>query len=153
MRTQFDFSPLFRTAVGFDRLARAADAATRYSGDGNYPPYNIEKVDEDHYRVTLAVAGFGKDDIEVVAEQGTLTVKGQLPKAEDNGVTYLYRGIAGRAFERKFQLADHIEVTDGRLDNGVLTIDLVRKLPEALKPRTIAIENGGKKRRLTKKAA
>ncbi len=152
MRTEFDFSPLFRTAVGFDRLARVADAALHQGSDGNYPPYNIEKVDEGRYRVTLAVAGFGVDDIEVVAENGTLTIKGRPPKTEEDGVTYLYRGIAGRAFERRFQLADHIEVIDARLENGVLTVMLERKLPEALKPRMIAIESGNK-RRLAKKAA
>ena len=146
MRTEFDFSPLFRTAVGFDRLARVADAALRQGGDDNYPPYNIEKVDEGRYRVTLALAGFGADDIEVVAENGTLAIKGQPPKTGEDGVTYLHRGIAGRAFERRFQLADHIEIIDAQLENGALTVMLERRLPEALKPRVIAIESGNKRR-------
>ncbi len=153
MPTELDFSPLFRTAVGFDRLARAADAAMRYGNGDTYPPYNIEKLDEGHFRVTLAVAGFGPGDIDAVVEQGTLTIKGQLPRAEEGDATYLYRGIANRAFQRKFQLADHIEVTDARLENGLLTILLERKLPEALKPRVIEIGARGAKAEISGKAA
>ena len=146
MRTAFDFSPLFRTAVGFDRMTRALDAASRLNeSELSYPPYNIEKFDEDHYGITMAVAGFGEDDIEVVLHKGTLTVKSRAKAAKEEGKTFLHRGIAGRAFERRFQLADHIEVTDAKLENGLLHIDLVRRVPEELKPRKIEISSAGPK--------
>lgn len=138
MRT-LDLAPLFRASVGFDNLARVLDAASR-SDDAqvSYPPYNIVKASEDDYRITFAVAGFGEDDIEIVAERNSLTVKGKVGQDNDDAA-YLHRGIAGRSFERRFQLADHIKVTDASLVNGLLTVELKREVPEALKPRTISI--------------
>ncbi len=151
MRTEFDFAPLYRTAVGFDRLARVLDGASRVTDVDKYPPYNITRVDTDRYEIALAVAGFGKDDIEVVAQEGTLTVKGRIPDETRADKTYLHRGIAGRAFERRFQLADHILVTDAHLENGLLTVKLERQLPEEMKARVIPVSNGTA--RLEKKAA
>ena len=138
MRT-FDLSPLFRASVGFDNLARVLDTATRLdSAHVSYPPYNIVKADEDAYRITFAVAGFGENDLDVNVENNTLTVTGKV--AQDNdAATYLHRGIAGRSFERKFELANHIQVSGARIENGLLHIDLKRVVPEALKPRKIAI--------------
>ncbi len=140
---EFDFSPLFRSAIGFDRLPSMLDAARRSSGDSQgYPPYNIEQLSADSYRIAIAVAGFRTDDLEIEAKDGTLVVKGRFkadPEAKD--VKYLHRGIAGRAFERRFQLADHVEVRDADLVNGMLLIDLVRELPEAMKPRQIQIKS------------
>jgi molecular chaperone IbpA len=138
----FDFSPLFRTAIGFDRLARQLDMARGSTEAGNgYPPYNIEKTGEDIYVLTMAVAGFGPDDIEITARDNTLTVAGKAPQTED-GRSYLHRGIAGRAFERRFVLADHIVVQGARLENGLLHVELQRVVPEALKPRRIAVQAG-----------
>lgn len=138
----YDFTPLFRSTIGFDRLSRLMDATLQANGaDAAYPPYNIEKIGEDSYRITLAVAGFGKDDIEITVTEDTLVVKGGFMD-RDNEATYLHRGIAGRAFERRFDLADHIWAKDADLVNGLLQIDLVREVPEALKPRTIEIRNG-----------
>ena len=120
------------------------DTANRLNGaTDSYPPYNIEKLGEDEYRITLAIAGFGPDDIEIEARDGTLTVKGK-NAAEPEGVRYLHRGIAGRAFERRFQLADHVEVRSADLANGLLVVGLVRELPEAMKPRRIEITSSGK---------
>jgi len=135
-----DFAPLFRTAIGFDRLARLADAAAT-SADVSYPPYNIEKTGEDSYRLTMAVAGFGPEAIEATVKDNTLVVSGKLGE-EAAKTEMLYRGIAGRAFERRFVLADHIVVEGARLDNGLLHIALRRVVPEALKPRRIAINAG-----------
>jgi molecular chaperone IbpA len=136
--TGFDFTPLFRTAIGFDRLARLADSAAATTEASAYPPYNIEKTGDDSYRLTMAVAGFRPEDIEVVAKDNTLIVSGRVqndrPQAE-----LLYRGIAGRAFERRFVLADHIVVEGADLENGLLHVGLKRVVPEALKPRRIAI--------------
>ena len=140
---EFDFSPLFRSAIGFDRLPSLIDTALRSDVSvGSYPPYNIEKVADDAYRVTLAVAGFGLDDLSVEMRDGLLIVKGAKPEAEQKS-GYLHRGIAERAFERRFQLAEHVEVRGAGLDNGLLTIDLVREVPEALKPRRIEVRAGG----------
>jgi molecular chaperone IbpA len=137
----FDLSPLFRTAIGFDRLARTLETA-RASADGNgYPPYNIEKTGEDSYVLTMAVAGFGPNDLEIVVRDNTLTVTGRAPQAED-GRSYLHRGIAGRAFERRFVLADHMVVHGANLENGLLQIALRRVVPEQLKPRRIEISAG-----------
>ncbi len=134
-----DFSPLFRTAIGFDRLARTLETA-RTQADGNgYPPYNIEKTGEDSYVLTMAVAGFGPNDLDVVVRDNTLTVAGRAPQA-DEGRSYLHRGIAGRAFERRFVLADHIVVDGAKLENGLLELALRRIVPEALKPRKIEIQ-------------
>jgi molecular chaperone IbpA len=136
---RFDFSPLFRSTIGFDRLARLVDAATHVDSTAlSYPPYNIEKTGEDSYRLTMAVAGFSQDEIDIVVQENTLLVTGKSEKEEENG-RYLHRGIARRAFERRFSLADHIKVVGASLDNGLLHVDLVREVPEAMKPRTIKI--------------
>lgn len=137
----YDFAPLFRTAIGFDRLARMADTAQAAPSATSYPPYNIEKTGDDSYRLTMAVAGFGPDDIELVVRDNALVVTGRV-KAEENKGEVLYRGIAGRAFERRFTLADHIEVDGADLRNGLLHVGLKRVVPEALKPRRIAIGAG-----------
>jgi len=135
-----NFAPLFRTAIGFDRLASMVDAAAT-SADVSYPPYNIEKTGEDSYRLSMAVAGFGPEDIELTAKDNTLIVTGK--SADDTAKTeVLYRGIAGRAFDRRFVLADHIVVEGASLHNGLLYINLKRVVPEALKPRRIAINAG-----------
>lgn len=140
--TRFDFSPLFRSTVGFDRLMRLLEDSNQWAETNNsYPPYNIEKTDEDHYRITLAVAGFSEQDLSIVFQENALLVEGQRKEAE-NGAELLYRGIAGRSFKRQFQLADHVRVVGAALNNGLLTIDLVREVPEALKPRTITIAAG-----------
>ena len=136
---RFDFSPLFRSTIGFDRLARLVDAATRVDGSAvSYPPYNIEKTGEDAYRLTMAVAGFAQDELDITVHENTLIVTGKAQKAEENG-RFLHRGIARRAFERRFSLADHIKVTGASLDNGLLHVEMVREVPEAMKPRQIKI--------------
>ena len=138
----YDFSPLFRSTIGFERLSRLLNATLEGNGTAaSYPPYNIEKTGEDAYRITLAVAGFDKDDLDITVTDDTLVVKGGT-KDREGEVAYLHRGIAGRAFERRFDLADHIRVADADLVNGLLNIDLVREVPEALKPRRIEIRNG-----------
>ena len=137
--TNFDFSPLFRSCVGFDRLSRLFDDALVDQDGVNYPPYNIEKTGEHAYRITMAVAGFGEDDINIVTQENTLTVSGKA-KPVDEKAEYLYRGIAGRAFERRFQLADYIKVNGAQLVNGLLHVELVREVPEAKRPRTIKVE-------------
>ena len=136
----FDLSPLFRYSVGFDRLDDLFETAFRGGQEPSYPPYNIVKTGQDNYRITLAVAGFGDDDLEIVAQENVLMVRGKAKDAEaDNQVTYLHRGIARRAFEHRFQLADHVRVTGAALVNGLLDIELVRELPEAMKPQQIQI--------------
>jgi molecular chaperone IbpA len=136
----FDVSPLLRAAIGFDRMARLVETARAASEGPSYPPYNIEKTAEDSYVLTMAVAGFGPNDIELTVHENTLTVAGKAPQpAPDNG-RVLYRGIAGRAFERRFVLADHIVVEGAGLENGLLHVELKRVVPEALKPRRIAIQ-------------
>jgi molecular chaperone IbpA len=137
-----NLTPLFRTAIGFDRLARLMDAAT--TADVSYPPYNIEKTGEDSYRLTMAVAGFGPDEIEMTVKDNTLHITGRAAKDEGKA-ELLYRGIAGRAFERKFVLADHIVVEGAALENGLLHVALKRVVPEALKPRRIAVSVGAPK--------
>jgi len=138
--TTFDFSPLFRSTVGFDRLMNLLENSVQWTETGNgYPPYNIEKTGEDQYRITLAVAGFGEEDLNLEARENALFVEGR-KKDGDTGHSYLYRGIAGRSFKRQFQLADHVKVIGARLQNGLLIIDLVRELPEAMKPRRIEIK-------------
>ena len=149
--TNFDFTPLFRSTIGFDRLSRLVDQAMLDDGP-SYPPYNIEKTGDDAYRISMAVAGFGEDDINIVAQENTLTVSGKAKQAEEKA-EFLYRGIAGRAFERRFQLADHIKVVGAQLVNGLLHVDLVREVPEAKRPRTIKIESGAAPRVLDAKAA
>jgi len=140
--TTYDFAPLFRTAIGFDRLARLVDTATEAAAAPAYPPYNIEKTGDDTYRLTMAVAGFGHEDIEIVVRDNTLFVTGRIGGAESAKSEVLYRGIAGRAFERRFVLADHIVVDGADLKNGLLHVGLKRVVPEALKPRRITIGNG-----------
>ena len=139
--TTFDFAPLFRTAIGFDRLARLVDSVQAAADTPSYPPYNIEKTGEDSYRLTMAVAGFGPDDIDVTVKENTLIVSGK-PANHGQGAEVLYRGIAGRAFERRFVLADHIVVEGADLQNGLLHVGLKRVVPESLKPRRIAIGTG-----------
>jgi len=136
-----DFSPLFRTAIGFDRLARQMDHAARQPDAQTYPPYNIEATGEDAYTLTLAVAGFGPEDVELIVRDDTLTVSGKAAApSEGEPRRYLHRGIAGRAFERRFVLADHLVVEGARMENGLLHVLLRREVPEALKPRRVAIE-------------
>ena len=139
--TTIDFSPLFRSAIGFDRLASALESAYR-ADPGGYPPYNIEVTGEDAYQITMAVAGFGEDELELQVTDDILTVSG-IKKDEGKERKYLYRGIANRSFERKFQLADHVRVLDARLKDGLLHVDLAREIPESLKPRRIDIRNEG----------
>lgn len=137
---RFDFSPLFRSTIGFDRLARLVDSAARFdTAAPSYPPYNIESTGDDSYRLTMAVAGFGRDDLDITVKENTLTVTGKALKEEANEGRYLHRGIARRAFERRFSLADHIKVVGASLDNGMLHVDLVREVPEEAKPRQIQI--------------
>ena len=136
----FDLSPLFRTSVGFDRLNHLFDAALRVDEGTSFPPYNIEKLDEDSYRISIAIAGYGEKDVEVLVKDNTLSVTGKIGDGE-KGPSYLYRGIAGRAFARRFHIADHIKVTDAKLANGLLHVDLVRELPEEMRPRQIAINS------------
>jgi molecular chaperone IbpA len=138
--TTFDFSPLFRTAIGFDRLARLADSAQSLEA-GAYPPYNIERTGEDSYRLTMAVAGFGPNDVELTVKENTLVIAGKL-EAQPKSTEVLHRGIATRAFERRFVLADHLVVEGADLQNGLLHVSLKRVVPEALKPRRIAIGSG-----------
>ena len=139
-----DFSPIFRSSVGFDRMAQMLDhhlRATEVGTQPSYPPYNIERLDEDNYRVTMAVAGFGEDDITITAQNNSLLITGKLDDKDDaDSGTYLHRGIAARAFERRFDLAEHIQVTAAELSNGLLHVTLVRDVPEAMKPRRIDIK-------------
>lgn len=136
----FDLTPLFRSTIGFDRMSRLLDDAMRADESAPaYPPYNIEVMGEDAYRITMAVAGFGDSDIGITAQENSLVITGKLAKAEDER-KFLHRGIAGRAFERRFELADHIKVAGASLVNGLLHVDLVREVPEAMKPRTIKVE-------------
>jgi molecular chaperone IbpA len=140
-----DFSPLYRSTVGFDRMFSMLDNVTQPEPAQTYPPYNIELTGENAYRITMAVAGFGEGDISIEARENTLTIKGKLPDEDAvNGKEILFRGIAGRAFERRFQLADHVEVRDASLENGLLHIELVREIPDAMNPRKVAI-NGDTK--------
>ena len=135
----FDLTPLFRTSIGFDRMAKLVDQASRLDqAQNSYPPYNIEAVDENNYRITLALAGFGIEDLEITSEPNLLFVKGK-KDSEQADVRYIYRGIATRSFERRFQLADHVKVKAAQMDNGLLHIQLEREIPEAMKPQKIEI--------------
>jgi len=138
MRTTYDFAPLFSSSIGFEHLFNLLENAARVQQINNWPPYNIEKTGEESYRITMAVAGFNPDEIDVTAQPNLLVVSGQ-KHAQDNGSEVLYRGIAGRSFERRFELADYVEVAGAALQNGLLTVDLVRQVPEAMKPKKIAI--------------
>jgi len=137
MRTTYDFSPLWRSTVGFDRLFDLVDAA-QHGAEDNYPPCNVERLGEDRYQISLAVAGFSADEIAITAEQSVLTVEGR--KAETQQREFLYQGISSRPFKRHFNLADYVQVKGAAFDNGLLQIELVREVPEAMKPRRIAID-------------
>ena len=134
----FDFTPLYRSTVGFDRLARMLGEAANLDTP-SYPPYNIERLGDNEYRITMAVAGFGEDDIAIEVKENALTVSASKSDAGNGNLEFLHQGIAARSFERRFQLADHVEVTGAALENGLLHITLKRELPEAMKPRKIAI--------------
>jgi len=152
MRT-IDFSPLFRSTVGFDRMQRLMDAAMRTDESNlSYPPYNIESRGENAYRITMAVAGFARDDLDITLKENTLTITGKA-RGDGDGTVFLHRGIAGRSFVRHFQLADHIQISDAELVNGLLHVDLVREIPEAMKPRKIAIRNATERSTLARQAA
>lgn len=142
----FDLTPLFRTSIGFDRMAQLLDQANRIDQTPSYPPYNIETLGENNYRITLAIAGFCEQDLEITSEQNTLTVKGK--KETDGERQFIHQGIANRSFERRFQLADHVLVKSADMDNGLLHIELEREIPEAMKPRTIAIGNTEKQHKI-----
>ena len=150
--TTFDFAPLFRTAIGFDRLARLMDTATSAPDASSYPPYNIERTGDDTYRLTMAVAGFRPEELDLVVKENTLVISGKVNNVGQKGEV-LYRGIAGRAFERRFELADHIKVVGAKLTNGLLSVELAREVPEAMKPRSIKIGNGAEGKVLESKAA
>ncbi len=139
MRT-FDLTPLYRSTVGFDRVFDLLDTVGK-AETGGYPPYNIERLDENDYRVTLAVAGFAEDELDVELHENTLTVTGSRGDS-DEGRTFLYQGIAGRSFQRRFQLAEHVKVAGASLVNGLLNIELKREIPESAKPRKISISGG-----------
>jgi molecular chaperone IbpA len=137
-----DFTPFYRSTVGFDRLFDLLDSVSGFDADGvTYPPYNIERLADNEYRITMAVAGFGEDELKIDVKEQSLTVRGE-KKAEQKERQFLHRGIAGRSFERRFQLADHVEVRGADLKDGLLHVDLARNVPERLKARTIAIGNG-----------
>jgi molecular chaperone IbpA len=138
----FDLTPLYRSTVGFDRLAQLLDSVTG-EVDAPFPPYNIERLGENDYRITMAVAGFGSDDIKVDVKEGTLSVRGEKKaEASEGEGRFLHRGIAARSFERRFQLADHVEVKGADLKDGLLHVDLVRNIPERMRPRSIPIGTG-----------
>jgi len=151
MRTAQDFSPLYRSFIGFDHLANLIDKASRTEKQSSYPPYNIESLTEDQYRITMAVAGFAEEELDIESKQNTLVVSGTKGSSKEKATEgkFLYQGIADRNFERKFQLGDHVKVVGAFIEHGLLHIDLEREIPEALKPRKIAI-NG--KSTLTAKA-
>jgi molecular chaperone IbpA len=153
----FDLTPLFRSSVGFDRMRDLMEATQRMSDAPAYPPYNIEKLDENAYRITMAVAGFGENDLSIVAQDNSLVIAGKVEREDSaDEPKFLYRGIAGRAFERRFELAEHIRVSGASLENGLLHVDLVREVPEAMKPRQIKIsadKGAGKQRVIDSQAA
>jgi molecular chaperone IbpA len=154
---RYDLTPLYRSTIGFDRLANLFDQIGGVDDAPAYPPYNIERLDENEYRIAMAVAGFGQDELSIEVKENTLTVKG-VKAPEEKERAYLHRGIAARSFERRFQLADHVQVTKADLVNGLLHVDLVREIPEAKKPRQIAIgagapETGAKPQVIDAKAA
>ncbi|MGB0205552.1 MAG: Hsp20 family protein [Neptuniibacter sp.] len=136
---EFDLSPLYRSAIGFDRLANMLDNASRNDNQPSFPPYNIELLGENEYRITMAVAGFENDELNIQSESGSLIVTGQ-KQEQPQERQYLYQGIAARNFERRFQLADHVKVVTASMENGLLHIDLIREIPEAMKPRKIQIQ-------------
>lgn len=137
---QTDFTPFYRSAIGFDRLFQMLDQASGFDSENTYPPYNIERTGENAYRITLAVAGFNTDELKVEVKEQTLSITGE-KTAEAKDKTYLHRGIAARSFERRFQLADHVDITGADVANGLLHVDLVRNVPERMKPRSIVISS------------
>ena len=150
---QFDFTPYRRSAIGFDRLFDMLETSARQGNSENYPPFNLERLAEDRYRITLAVAGFKADEIDVTAQQNLLVVAGKKAETEGQQGSYLHLGIANRSFERRFELADFVRVENADLADGLLTIDLVREVPETMKPKKIAVNAGGKPEAVEYKAA
>jgi molecular chaperone IbpA len=150
MRT-FDPTPLWRSTVGFDRLFDMLDQTAQFQANDSYPPYNIERAGEDHYLISLALAGFSPDEVTITAEQNVLTIEGS--KAQKGDTEYLYQGISARPFRRLFNLADHVQVKGASFEDGLLKIDLVREVPEAMKPRRIAINGGTSKPTIEQKTA
>jgi molecular chaperone IbpA len=144
MRT-YDFTPLWRSSIGFDRLFDLLDETQRATAEDHYPPYNIERLGEDRYQISLALAGFGPNEIAITAEQNVLTVEGR--KTEKEQREYLYQGISARPFKRQFNLADYVQVKSANFDNGLLRIELLREIPEAMKPRRIAINEAARDRK------
>ncbi len=151
MRTMIDFAPLWRSSIGIDRMLDLVDDAIGFESTGNYPPYNIEKTGEETYRISLAVAGFTPDDLTITTQPNLLVVAGK--KGEGQGGQFLYQGVAARAFQRQFSLADDVKVVGASLENGLLTIDLVREVPEAMKPRRIEIANSNQPKAIESKQA
>jgi molecular chaperone IbpA len=145
MRDTLDLNSLWRSSIGFDRVFDLIDESARWAGEGNYPPYNIERTGEDHYQISLALAGFTPEEVSITAEQNVLTVEGRKVE-KDQQREYLYRGISDRPFRRVFNLADYVEVKGASFDGGLLKIDLVRELPEAMKPRQITISASNDRR-------
>lgn len=139
---QFDLTPFRRSAIGFDRLFDMLEASARQAQTENYPPFNLERLADDRYRVTLAVAGFSQSEIEIVAQQNLLLVKGKKDVAQADASAFVHLGIATRSFERRFELADFVRVEDARLNDGLLVIEVVREVPEAMKPKTIPVRTG-----------
>ncbi|UZK67232.1 Hsp20 family protein [Sphingomonas sp. M1-B02] len=141
---QFDFTPFRRSTIGFDRLFDLLETSARQAGSENYPPFNLERIAEDRYRITLAVAGFKPEEIDITAQQNLLLVVGKKREEnENNQGSYLHLGIANRSFERRFELADFVRVEDASLSDGLLTVELVREVPEAMKPKKITVNGGG----------
>jgi molecular chaperone IbpA len=150
---QFDLAPLYRNTVGFDRLFSMLDQFGGTEATPSYPPYNIERTGENAYRISVAVAGFSQDDLSIEVKENALTIRGDKKVAGEPKADVLYQGIAARTFERRFQLADHVQVTGASLENGLLHVELVREIPEAKKPRQIAINGRGPQTIEAKKAA
>ena len=140
MRSAFDFAPYRRSTIGFDRLFDLLESSSLGQGSENYPPFDLIKVDDNHYRINLAVAGFSRDEIDITAQQNQLIVSGK--RSDDDGVDYIHRGIANRQFERKFGLADFVKVAEADLKDGLLSVELIREIPEAMRPRKVAIGGG-----------
>ena len=148
----FDLTPLYRSTVGFDRLAQMLGEANNFDAPA-YPPYNIERLGEDDYRISMAIAGFGADDLDIEVKENTLRISGAQSEQIDEEKEYLHRGIAARSFERQFQLAEHMTVVDAEIENGLLHVSLHREIPEAMKPRTIKIGTGKKTKAIEGKKA
>jgi len=152
----FDLTPFYKSTIGFDRLASMLDSVGSLEANANgYPPYNIERLDDNSYGITMAVAGFGEDDLDIEVKENTLTISGdKTDETKEEGANFLHRGIAARGFVRRFQLADYVEVTKAQLENGLLHLELTREIPEAMKPRKIEVTKGGKRsKKIEQKAA